>query len=178
MKIVSGGESGVDRAALDTAIALHIPYGGWVPKGGWAEDFPSCAMSDGKPVPTFPDIAAPPGLLAVYPDLTPTPSADPAERTARNVRDSDRTLILTGAGGLAASPGTALTVQIAEEMGRPHLVVNADDPGAAKTVRAWLADAPAGLVLNVGGPRESEAPGIYAAARQVLEAVLRRDVPP
>ncbi len=58
-------------------------------------------------------------------------------------------------------------------MGRPHLVVNAYDPGAAETVRAWLADAPAGLVLNVGGPRESEAPGIYTAARQVLEAVLR-----
>jgi hypothetical protein len=73
MKIVSGGQSGVDRAALDVAIARGIPYGGWCPKGGWAEDMP-----------------APPGLLAHYPHLRETPSADPAERTAWNVRDSGR----------------------------------------------------------------------------------------
>ncbi len=161
MKIVCGGETGVDRAALDAAIALRIPYGGWCPKGGWAEDYPE-----------------PPGLLAVYPNLKPTPSADPAERTRWNVRDSDRTLILVGAGGLAASPGTGLTVQLAEQMGRPHLVVDAFDAGAAEAVSAWLAGTPAGLVLNVGGPRESEAPGIYAAARGVLTAALGGDAPP
>ncbi|MCP4307173.1 MAG: molybdenum cofactor carrier [bacterium] len=161
MKIVCGGESGVDRATLDAAIALGIPYGGWCPRGGWAEDYPD-----------------PPGLLAVYPNLMPTPSADPAQRTRWNVRDSDRTLILTGAGGLAASPGTGLTVQIAEQLGRPHRVVNAFDAGAPQAIDAWLAGTPPGLVLNVGGPRESEAPGIYDAARGVLEAALSRDAPP
>jgi len=160
MKIVCGGESGVDRAALDTAIALGIPYGGWCPKGGWAEDYPH-----------------PPGLLAVYPDLKPTPSANPNERTRWNVRDSDRTLILTGPGGLAASPGTALTVDTAKELGRPYLVVDAFDPGSAKLIRAWIADARAGLVLNIGGPRESESTGIYEAARRVLTAALGPDSP-
>ena len=155
MKIVSGGQSGVDRAALDAALAAGVPYGGWCPAGGWAEDFPE-----------------PPGLLAAYPALRPTPSADPAERTAWNVRDSDRTLILLGAGGLAASPGTGLTRQLAEGRGRPTLVVDALAPDAAAAIRAWLADAPPGLVLNVAGPRESEAPGIYDAARAVMAAVL------
>jgi hypothetical protein len=155
MKIVCGGQSGVDRAALDAAIALGIPYGGWCPKGGWAEDFPD-----------------PPGLLAVYPELKPTPSADPAKRTRWNVRDSDRTLILTGAGGLAVSPGTELTLRYAERIARPHRVVDASDPAAGEAIRAWLDGAPDGLVLNVAGPRESNAPGIYEAARRVLEAAL------
>src|SRR5262245_53687608 len=76
--IISGGQTGVDRAALDAAIALGIPYGGWSPKGGWAEDMPS-----------------PPGILAHYPALRETSSADPSERTELNVRDSDATLLLT-----------------------------------------------------------------------------------
>lgn len=159
MKIVCGGQTGVDRAALDTAIALGIPYGGWCPSGGWAEDY-----------------ANPPGLLADYPNLRPTPSADPAERTCWNVRDSDRTLILTGAGGLAVSPGTALTVRLAAEMGRPHLLADATRAGAARSIGAWLDDAPTDLVLNVGGPRESEVPGIYADVRRVLEAALARSL--
>ena len=125
-KVVCGGETGVDRAALDTAIALDIPYGGWCPKGGWAEDLPN-----------------PPGLLAAYPNLKPTPSADPAQRTQWNVRDSDRTLILTGPGGLAASPGTALTVQHAEALGRPHDVASAFNPGAASAITRWLEGAKA-----------------------------------
>lgn len=155
MRIVSGGQSGVDRAALDTAIALGLAYGGWCPKGGWAEDYPD-----------------PPGLLAVYPGLRETKSADPAERTRANVRDGDRTLILVGEGGLDASPGTRLTVEIAAELRRPHVVVNAFDDGAHDAVRAFLADARDSLILNVAGPRESEAPGIYDAASRVLMAAL------
>jgi hypothetical protein len=72
MKILSGGQTGVDRAALDVAIARAMPYGGWCPRGGWAEDF-----SDS------------PGLLATYPHLRETPSRDPAQRTDWNVRDAD-----------------------------------------------------------------------------------------
>jgi hypothetical protein len=161
LKIVCGGQTGVDRAALDAAIALHIAYGGWCPKGGWAEDLPT-----------------PPGLLADYPELKPTPAADPAERTRWNVRDSDRTLILVSAGWRDASPGTALTVDYANEIGRPQMTVDVDAAGAARQVSTWLADTPSGLILNVGGPRESEAPGIYARARRLLEAVLNRERPP
>ncbi len=75
--VVSGGQSGVDRAALDTAVELGLPYGGWCPRGGWAED-----------------LTEPPGLLARYPRLRATPGSEPAQRTRWNVRDSDATLIL------------------------------------------------------------------------------------
>ena len=81
IRIVSGGQTGVDRAALDVAIELGIPYGGWCPRGGWAEDMP-----------------APPGLLSRYPLLRETAGSDPAERTRLNVRDSDATLVLCPGG--------------------------------------------------------------------------------
>jgi hypothetical protein len=155
VKIVSGGQTGVDRAALDTAIALGVAYGGWCPRGGWAEDFPT-----------------PPGLLACYPGLVETPSRDPASRTRRNVRDSDRTLILIDADGLDRSRGTALTLRLALRYRRPHLVVDLDRSDAASRVRAWLAGADDDLTLNVAGPRESGAPGIYDKARATLSRVL------
>jgi len=155
MKIVSGGQSGVDRAALDAAIALGVAYGGWCPKGGWAEDF-----------------AEPPGLLVHYPLLKETPSADPAERTRWNVRDSDATLILVDRGGTAVSGGTQLATAVAEELGRPWLALDIAVPDSEARLRAWLGTVkPA--VLSIGGPRESETPGIYAKARVLLEAVLR-----
>src|SRR6185312_7990938 len=88
-RIISGGQTGVDRAALDVAIELGIAYGGWCPKGGWAEDMPN-----------------PPGLLAVYPSLRETPDADPIQRTHWNVRDSDRLLVLTERAGVSVSKGT------------------------------------------------------------------------
>ncbi len=154
--IISGGQSGVDRAALDVAIARGIPYGGWCPKGGWAEDMPE-----------------PPGLLARYPHLRETPSADPAERTAWNVRDSDACLILVDAGGVAVSGGTALAETLAAQYGKPLLVADVGAADAAAQVRAWLTallahagDAP--FRLAVGGPRESEARGIYGKARVVI----------
>ena len=80
MKLLSGGQSGVDRAVLDVAMERGIDYGGWCPKGGWAEDFP-----------------LPPGVLAKYPNLKETPLADPAQRTEWNVRDADACMIVLGA---------------------------------------------------------------------------------
>jgi Circularly permutated YpsA SLOG family len=92
MKLLSGGQSGVDRAVLDVALARGIAYSGWCPKGGWAEDFPE-----------------PPGVLANYPQLAETPLADPAQRTEWNVRDADAYLIVVDVvGGLEVSHGTAL----------------------------------------------------------------------
>jgi hypothetical protein len=156
VKIVSGGQSGVDRAALDVAIALGLAYGGWCPKGGWAEDF-----------------AEPPGLLVHYPLLKETPSADPAERTRWNVRDSDATLILVDCGGMGVSGGTQLATAVAEELGKAWLALDVGAADSEAGLRAWLGTVkPA--VLSIGGPRESETPGIYAKARALLETALAR----
>lgn len=146
-RIVSGGQSGVDRAALDAAIERGIPHGGWCPRGRWAEDGP---------------------IDARY-LLKEADASDPARRTRLNVRDSDATLILL-LGPLVG--GTALTLDAAREAGRPALV-HALGGGDAASVVAWLR-AVAPVTLNVAGPRESEAPGIYAAARDALGEVLDR----
>jgi Circularly permutated YpsA SLOG family len=163
LTIISGGQTGVDRAALDAAIARGIAYGGWCPRGGWAEDLPE-----------------PPGLLAKYPQLRETPAREPAQRTEWNVRDGDASLILVDAGGTAASGGTALAERLAAQYGKPLLVVDVDTKDAAARVREWLAallaahkgEAP--FRLAVGGPRESEAKGIYEKARVVLEEVVEK----
>jgi hypothetical protein len=157
----AGGQTGVDRAALDVALSRGLPYAGWCPAGGWAEDLPAL-----------------PGLLAHYPHLTETPSTDPAQRTAWNVRDSHATLILVRGEELGRSPGTLFTRQCAELLYlRPCVVVDLSLPGALDSAREWLARAAAVLggaepVLHVAGPRESEAPGIYAAAREFLAGLL------
>jgi putative molybdenum carrier protein len=153
-RIVSGGQSGVDRAALDFAIAHGLEYGGWCPKGGWAEDFPD-----------------PPGLLARYPALRETPERDPKQRTEWNVRDSDATLILTRSD--ASSPGTALAARLAEEYAKPYLIVDIDTPNAMDQIRTWLGRHSAIRSLSIGGPRESESPGIYRLALAVLTALRR-----
>ena len=154
--IRSGGESGVDRAALDSAVALGLRYGGWCPAGGWAEDHP-----------------LPPGLLADYPFLTPTPSSDPDQRTEWNVRDSDATLILL-CGDAGLSPGTLLTARAAERSGKPCLEMSVfDDPKSPELAGFIAFSRSRQIVLNVAGPRESECAGAYAAARIFLMAALR-----
>ena len=145
MKIVSGGQTGVDRAALDVALELGIECGGWCPAGRWAEDG---------------------AIDARYP-LRETPSADPAERTERNVRDSDGTLLLTGGG----SPGTDFTRDIARRLGRPVFSWPADAVEDVGLFRRWL-QVYGVQTLNVAGPRESESPGIHLHARRILRAYL------
>ena len=145
-KIVSGGQTGVDRAALDVALRLGIPCGGWCPRGRRAED--------GE-------------VPARYP-LAETPDARYPQRTAWNVRDSDGTLVVH-----AGPPGggTALTLRVARRQGKPVLAVDLDDDPDAAAVAGWMASS--GLrVLNVAGPRESESPGIGDRADRLLEAVL------
>jgi hypothetical protein len=164
LMIITGGQSGVDRAALDAAIACGIPYAGWCPKDGWAEDMPE-----------------PPGLLAHYPNLRETKSRDPAQRTEWNVLDADACLILVDKGGAHVSSGTVHAETLAAQYGKPFRVVDVDAPEAGERMRAWLAalltahegDGP--FKLAVGGPRESEAPGIYDKARQVLQSAADVD---
>jgi hypothetical protein len=154
-QIVSGGQTGVDRAALDAAIELGLPYRGWCPLGGWAEDLPE-----------------PPGLLARYELLRETPSGEPSQRTRWNVRDSDATLILLAGAAPPPASGTALTVAAAEQLARPFAVVELGSHGAAERALALLAELPRDAALNVAGPRESGAPGIYARAREFLAELL------
>ena len=148
--IVSGGQSGADRAALDWAVRQGIPYAGWCPLGGLAED-----------------LTEPPGLLATYPLLRETSRPDVDDRTTFNVRDSDATLLVI-LPGTEPSGGTAFTRDEALRLGRPHLLTDGVDP---EVVGAWLSSLPAGMVLNVAGPRESKAPGIYLAVTSLLDAL-------
>ncbi len=151
MKIVSGGQSGVDRAALDAAIQLGLAHGGWVPLGRLAED----------------------GRLDEKYVLRETPSEEPGMRTEWNIRDSDATLILTSG---KMKSGTRLTWEIANAMGKPTLCLDVDSAStddAVETVAAWL-DSINPQILNVAGPRASEAPAIYAKAYALLSAVLSR----
>jgi Circularly permutated YpsA SLOG family len=161
MKIISGGQTGVDRAALDVAIERGMDWGGWCPKGGWAEDFPNA-----------------PGLLAKYPKLRETPQSNPLQRTDWNVRDSDAALIITDGGGMSVSIGTGRAHQWVRQHGKPELVVDATDPKAPAHAAAWLAAQRkrfgSDMTLSIGGPRESEAPGIYALARMLIGAILDR----
>lgn len=159
--IITGGQTGVDRAALDIAIEDGIDYGGWCPRGGWAEDMPD-----------------PPGLLAAYPKLRETPSDDPAERTEWNVRDSDAVLLITDASGLSASEGTSLAEELAEKYAKPLMVVNAENEEDIERAGIWLSElltahtVDQDFQLGIGGPRESEAPGIYGKTRAVLPGLL------
>ena len=159
MKIISGGQTGVDRAALDVANERGMPWGGWCPKGGWAEDFPD-----------------PPGLLAKYPHLRETALSHPLQRTEWNVRDGDATLIVTDSAGLSVSIGTRRAHQWAHQHGKPLLVIDASEPEAVARAATWLRAQRkrfgATMTLGIGGPRESEAPGIYTRARLLIAAML------
>lgn len=146
LTLASGGQTGVDRAALDVAMERGIPCGGWCPAGRRAEDGP---------------------IDPRYP-LRETPSADPAERTEWNVRDSDGTTVLITS---AASRGTELTRQIARRLGRPLYLCHLDVPPDPGAFRRWLQIHKI-RTLNVAGPRESESPGVYAAACAWLRAAL------
>ncbi len=170
ISIRSGGQTGVDRAALDFAARTGLSYGGWCPRGGWAEDFP-----------------APPGLLAKYPCLRETPSAETEQRTAWNVRDSHATLILVhgvelnGHPPAFRSPGTEFAWHMAELVFlRPCHIADVWKADSLPRARDWLARVTDALgvsefLLNIAGPRESEALGITTEAVKFLAALLAND---
>jgi len=145
-KIVSGGQTGVDRAALDVAMALGIPHGGWCPRGRLAED----------------------SVIPPQYGLTETDSPKYAVRTEKNVIDSDGTLILCRG---ETSGGTELTRQLALEHGKPCLVVDLNRPLPADDVYGWISESRI-ETLNVAGPREGPNAGISAQAREFLEGLL------
>ncbi len=146
IKIVSGGQTGVDRAALDVALEMGVEAGGWCPAGRRAEDG---------------------GIPSHYP-LVETRSSDYAERTASNVRDSDATLIFCRRD---PDGGTALTLEEARRIGKPVKVVHPKTFDVSD-VRAWILEHDVAS-LNVAGPRESEEPGIYQDAQAALHRILQ-----
>jgi hypothetical protein len=154
LTVISGGQTGADRAALEAAIATGTPYAGWCPKGGWAED-----------------MLEPPGLLTLYPNLRETPSAKPEQRTDWNVRDSDALLVFVGEGGLDVSPGTWRAVRYAESLGKPVGIVSLAQTDIEKRTAAFLRSL-TGKPVCIAGPRESESPGLQAGALRVLQPIL------
>lgn len=147
LRVISGGQTGVDRAALDAAMMLNIPQGGWCPRGRLAED--------GR----IPDR---------YP-LQETDSSEYAVRTEWNVRDSDATLILTRG---ELSGGTKLTAVLAFRYSKPLLLINLAEQPLSTNVVQWLVCHNV-YTLNIAGPRESTCPGIYEAARTFLVELFR-----
>ena len=148
-RIVSGGQTGVDRGALNAAMAAGLSAGGWCPQGRRAED--------GR----VPDI---------YP-VNELESRRYRDRTERNVRDSDATLILSQ--NSALSGGTALTRTLAAKHGKPFLVFPIATGIDPQPVVDWVRKEGV-TVLNVAGPRESEEPGIQALSEAFVASVLTR----
>lgn len=151
-RIISGGQTGVDRAALEVALRHGLPHGGWCPKGRWAED----------------------GAIPARYLLTETPSPEPEQRTEWNVRDSDATVIFSIAPVLTG--GSAYTLRMTRRWGRPclHLArMTFPVTEAAQHLIRFLQDHQV-RVLNVAGPRVSTEPEAAQYATAVMEEMLTR----
>ncbi|MDO5456514.1 MAG: putative molybdenum carrier protein [Eubacteriales bacterium] len=164
-KIRSGGQSGVDRAALDFARKHNIEICGWCPKGGWAEDYPEA-----------------PGILAEYPELRETTEKGTAQRTLWNMRDADAILTIVPEGS-GASKGTDLGVREGMRLEKPMFTAHSAEDVPA--IIAWLralaagratgsdtAGGADGIELCVGGPRASECAQAYRVTVEILEKVF------
>jgi hypothetical protein len=142
--IVSGGQTGADRAALDWALKHGVPASGWCPKGRKAEDGP---------------------IDAKYP-LKETPSIAYIQRTEWNVRDSDATVLFSL--NRVLSGGSKQTLEFAWNYQKPHLHLCATDTNVARSLAAFV-EAHDVKVLNVAGPRASEEPDVGEFVMRMLE---------
>lgn len=149
MKILSGGQTGVDRAALDFALNNNIICGGWCPKDRLAED--------GR-------------IHNKYP-LKEASVKSYSWRTELNVRDSDATLVISSG---KIGNGTELTIKMAEKMNKPLMIIDLEDNNVfvEEDFNHWLAEYNV-ETLNIAGPRESSNPGIYEKTFQLLQALLQ-----
>jgi len=146
-KVISGGQTGVDRGALDAAIELGLEHGGWCPMGRIAED----------------------EFIPTRYALRQTDTKNYAKRTEKNLLLADGTLILYRA---VLSGGTYLTYQLCKQYSRPMLSIDLAQGYNPEEIRVWLAKQSI-RTLNVAGPRESMSPGIAAQTRRVLFDVLQ-----
>lgn len=147
-KIISGGQTGVDRAALDVAIKLDIPHGGWCPKGRKAED----------------------GEISRQYQLKETFSADYSERTKLNMQDSDGTLILV-LEIHKITDGTVLTIQEVKDRKKPYLIIDLARKQDIQSIATWIKENNI-KVLNIAGPRESQCNHIYKTSFEFLEVLI------
>lgn len=145
--IVSGGQTGADRAALDVAIRYDLPHGGWCPAGRRAED----------------------GPLGVEYRLSETPSRDYLQRTEWNVRDSDGTAVFTL--GLRATGGSLRTIGFAKKLLKPWVHVSRETLGPSRDFVSFL-ERHGIQKLNIAGSRESTNPGMYRWVSGLLEETL------
>ena len=151
-KIISGGQTGADRAALDWAIKRGKAYGGWCPKGRKAED----------------------GTIDWRYNLVETPSEDYSQRTEWNVRDSDGTAVFSIRREFRG--GSLLTVELAGQYNKhvTHLCAQDERTNHAQELRSFIEKF--GIsVLNVAGPRESDEPGVYRFVSRVLDQAFGGD---
>ena len=149
-RIISGGQTGADQAALDVAIELGIPHDGWIPKGRKTER----------------------GRLPDKYQLKEMPTDSYPKRTEQNVKDSHGTLIFSH-GELTG--GSDYTRKMAENIGKPWIHVDANKisiEAAVQIIRAWISGNDI-EVLNVAGPRASKDRKIYSTTTKILKAVLR-----
>jgi len=147
-KIVSGGQTGVDRAALEWALDAGIECGGWCPAGRIAEDGPI----DGR----FP--------------LDETPGEGYSQRTEWNVRDSDGTVLFSKSPEITG--GTKLTKKFASKWRRPCLVIAEESSTNPETLLKAFIEEHFIETLNVAGPRESTEAGLTAFVREVLSGAF------
>jgi len=153
VKIVSGGQTGADQGALDAAIALGIPHGGWIAKGRLTED----------------------GRLPDKYQLKEMETANNARRTEQNVLDSDGTLIISHG---ELNGGSALTSEFAAKYRRPCLHIDLNTTAAfqaALMISSWT-DQNQIEILNVAGPRASKDPEIYRFTRHIVESVYHMGI--
>lgn len=148
-KILSGGQTGADQGALDAAIRLGIPHGGWVPKGRKTET----------------------GRLPDRYSLRESPSGRYADRTERNVLDADGTVIISHG---SLSGGSELTRKMAIRHNRPwiHIDLNHNTKFQASMVLSKWVKSNRIEVLNVAGPRASHDPDIYNAVAGIIESAF------
>ena len=168
IKIVSGGQTGVDQAGLEAAVELGIDFGGWAPHGWMAEKWPR--EGGGPENGLVPSRYR--AMMREYQDCG-SRADNYRERTKANIRDSHATLILVDA--LPLNGGTKLTEDTAVSLMRSHKVIVLGAANAKSEALAWLRQflgLSSALVLNVAGPRESKSPGIQARAKAFLKEVL------
>lgn len=152
-KIISGGQTGVDRAALDVSIKLNIPHGGWCPKGRKAED----------------------GVISAQYNLIETESDDYSERTKANINDSSGTLIVVPSLPLNVNDGTILTIDYVNQVKKPYYILDMMKSHQQEpSVLMWIKKNNI-TILNIAGPRESQSPGVYFQAYQFLEEFLLKN---
>ena len=152
-RIVSGGQTGSDRGALDAALDCGFPCGGWCPEGRIADD----------------------GVISAEYPVVELPGAGYRKRTIRNIVDSDGTVIFCHGEPIG---GSSLTLRQCQHLNKPHLVVDmlsVTQSDAAAFIHTW-SEAHGIRVLNVAGPSEGRAPGTQEWVASAIRALIAGSV--